>query len=104
MSAAGVAQARRARRRAIARARGEQCAVLGVYSASSPAQGLPLDLLKGRRVLLSLDADEPGERACITLAQSLEGVAGELVRERPEGNAKDWGDVLAAALGKGRAA
>ncbi len=80
-------------RRRIARARNERAAVLGVYSASTPCEGLPLDLLSGRRVVLALDDDEAGERACDALGSALHGVARELVRERPEG-AKDWGQAL----------
>jgi DNA primase len=85
-------------RRRVARHRAERAAVLGVYSASTPCEGMPLDLLAGRRVVLALDDDKAGEQACNALASALHGVAGELVRERP-GGAKDWGD----ALGQGAA-
>jgi DNA primase len=81
-------------RRRVARHRRERCAVLGVYSASSPCAGLPLDLLVGRRVVLALDADKDGDRACEKLREALTGVAGELERERPAGGAKDWGQTL----------
>jgi DNA primase len=84
-------------RRKIARTRGEQAAVIGVYSASSPCVGLPLDVLEGRSVVLSLDADEGGERAREELAAALEHVAGELVHERTAGCAVDAGDLLEAA-------
>lgn len=77
-------------RRAIARKRRESCAVLGVYSASSPEGGLALDLLQGRRVVLALDDDPAGDRACERLADVLSDVAAELVRERPPIGAKDW--------------
>lgn len=80
-------------RRRVARHRGEGAAVLGVYSASTPCRGLPLDLLAGRRVVLALDDDRAGEQACNALATALHGVAAELVRERPQG-AKDWGEAL----------
>jgi hypothetical protein len=80
-------------RRRIARARGESAAVLGVYSAAMPCQGLPMDLLLGRRVILALDADSAGERACNLLGSALQGVARELVRERPVG-ATDWAEAL----------
>ena len=43
-------------RRRIARAQNERAAVIGVYSASSPDSGLPLDLIQGRRVALALDS------------------------------------------------
>lgn len=81
-------------RRRIARHRGERAAVLGVFSASRPCEGLPLDLLAGRRVVLALDTDEAGERASAVLGDALRAVAGEFVRERPVG-AKDWGAALA---------
>jgi DNA primase len=80
-------------RRRVARHRSQRAAVIGVYSASSPCVGLPLDLFAGRRVVLALDTDAAGERACAALATELHGVAGELVRARPIG-AKDWGDAL----------
>jgi DNA primase len=80
-------------RRRIARSCGENVAVLGVYSAASPCEGLPLDLLAGRSVLLALDDDAAGERACAKLAARLQGVARALVRERPT-EAKDWADAL----------
>jgi DNA primase len=83
-------------RRRLARRRDERAAVVGVYSASSPCVGLPLDLLAGRRVVLALDDDEAGERACDVLAAAVRGAARELVRERPT-HAKDW----AAALVRG---
>jgi DNA primase len=82
-------------RRRIARHRGEPCAVLGVYSASTPCAGLPLDLLAGRRVVLACDADDAGERACAELAGALRGVARELVRQRPPAPHGDWGSSLA---------
>jgi DNA primase len=81
-------------RRRVARHRDERAAVLGVASASTPCAGLPLDLLTGRRIVLALDDDEAGERACAALAAELSDVAGELVRERPIGPAKDWADAL----------
>ena len=83
-------------RRHIARVRGERAAIVGVYSAASPAAGLPLDLLKGRRVVIALDADEAGDRAAIVLARELADVAGDLVRERPRG-AKDWAEMVRGA-------
>jgi DNA primase len=78
----------------LARRRAALAAVIGVYSASSPDVGLPLDLLEGRRVVLSLDKDAAGERAREKLVGLLEHVAGELVHERPRGAAVDAGDVL----------
>jgi DNA primase len=81
-------------RRRVARHRGERCAVIGVYSASSACVGLPLDLLARRHVVLALDDDEAGERACTALATELHGLARELVRERPT-RAKDWGATIA---------
>ena len=48
----------------------------------------------GKRVVLALDADGPGERACALLVDVLAPVAGELVRERPAAPAKDWGEAL----------
>jgi DNA primase len=81
-------------RRAIARARNESCEVLGVYSATSPDRGLPLDLLRGRRVVLALDDDDAGDRACVRLADLLQDVAAEMVRERPPVGSKDWANVL----------
>jgi len=80
-------------RRRVARHRDQRAAVIGVCSASSARVGLPLDLLEGRRVVLALDADKAGERACAAVAGELHGVARELVRARPIG-AKDWGDAL----------
>ncbi|MGD0530354.1 MAG: hypothetical protein ABSE49_34790, partial [Polyangiaceae bacterium] len=69
-------------------------------SAATPTVGLPLEVLLGRRVRVSLDADDAGERACTALVEVLRGVAGELVRERPGGGSKDWGDALAGAGGR----
>jgi DNA primase len=83
-------------RRRVARHRDEHAVVIGVASASTPCAGLPLDLLAGRRLVLALDDDEAGERACAALAAELSGVARELVRERPVGPAKDWADALRA--------
>jgi len=79
-------------RRRIARHRGERCAVLGVASASTPCEGLPFDLLAGRRVVLALDVDDAGDEAASKLADALDDVASELERERPPG--KDWGECL----------
>jgi DNA primase len=84
-------------RRHIARHRREQCAVIGVASASTPCAGLPLDMLEGRRVVLGLDDDEAGERACASLAIALGPVVADLTRERPAA-AKDWNDCLRGAL------
>lgn len=81
-------------RRRIARDNGDSAAVLGVYSASSPAVGLPVEELRGRRVVLALDADEAGERGCRAMAQALAGVAGVFVREKPPEPAKDWAEAL----------
>jgi hypothetical protein len=86
-------------RRAFARTNRETCAVLGVYSASSPDLGLPLDLLRGRRVVLALDDDKAGDAACVKLAQALADVTGKLVRERPPIGAKDWAETLVLARG-----
>jgi DNA primase len=83
-------------RRRIARERGERAAVIGIYSASSPCVGLPLDLVSGRQVVLALDDDEAGDRACAALASALQGVARNFIRARPVG-AKDWGDALAGS-------
>jgi DNA primase len=80
-------------RRRIARHRKERAAVIGVSSSSSPCVGLPLDLLAGRTIVLALDADKPGDCACALLESQLRGVAGALVRERPNGS-KDWGAAL----------
>ena len=80
-------------RRRIARARNECSAVLGIYSASTPCEGLPLDRLVGRRVVLALDDDTAGKRACNSLGLALQQIAGELVRERSDGS-KDWGEAL----------
>jgi DNA primase len=84
-------------RRAIARGRGEASVVLGVYSAASPERGLPIDLLDGRRVVLALDNDAAGDRACDRLAEVLRFVAAELIRERPPVGPKDWAEALAGA-------
>lgn len=84
-------------RRKIARGLGERAAVIGVYSASSPDVGLPMDLLEGRRIVLSLDRDKYGEAAREKLAALLGGIAGELVHERTRGDAVDAGDLLEAA-------
>jgi DNA primase len=80
-------------RRRIASHRRECCAVIGCASASTPCVGLPLDVLKGRRVVLALDADPAGEAACAELGAVLAGVASEFVRERPKGS-KDWAAQL----------
>ncbi len=80
-------------RRRIARHRKERAAVIGVYSSSSPCVGLPLDLFAGRTIVLALDADKPGDGASALLESQLRGVAGALVRERPNGS-KDWGAAL----------
>ena len=85
-------------RRQIARHRDERLAVIGVYSASSPCVGLPTDLLAGRRIVLALDADEAGDRACVALARELNGVAREFVRERPPKGAKDWNSTLVEVI------
>lgn len=89
-------------RRRIARLRGEHAAVVGIFSASSPAVGLPLDLMKGRRVVIALDSDPPGEKACEVLACALSGVAADLVRERPRG-VKDWNELLVRGAARGAA-
>ena len=81
-------------RRCIARHRDECAAVLGVYSASTPCVGLPLDLLAGRRVVLALDDDAGGERASAVIGDSLRGVAAELFRERPPNGAKGWNATI----------
>jgi DNA primase len=80
-------------RRRIARHQSERAAVIGVYSASSPTVGLPVDLLSGRRIVLALDNDAAGEAACSRIADALRDVAAELVRERPECG-KDWLEAL----------
>jgi DNA primase len=84
-------------RRKIARHGDERAAVIGVYSASTAAAGMPMDLLEGRRVVLSLDRDGAGESAREKLAALIEPVAGEIVHERTQGAAVDAGDVLEAA-------
>jgi DNA primase len=84
-------------RRKIARHGDERAVVLGVYSASTAAVGMPMDLLEGRRVVLSLDRDGAGESAREKLVALLEPVAGEIVHERTRGAAVDAGDVLEAA-------
>jgi DNA primase len=68
--------------------------VIGAYSASSPDVGLPLDLIQGRRVVLALDGDRAGEEACAKIAAAVQGVASELIRERPPEKSKDWLDAL----------
>lgn len=82
-------------RKRLARTAGEVAIVLGVYSASTPTAGLPLDLLGGRSIVLALDVDAEGEAACAKLVAALRSVARSLCRERPAENAKDWGDLLA---------
>jgi DNA primase len=82
-------------RRRIARADDERAAVIGVYSASAPDVGLPLDLIKGRRVVLALDKDDAGDNACTKIAGALRAVASEFFRERPN-DAKDWAEALTA--------
>jgi DNA primase len=81
-------------RRRIARAQNERAAVVGVYSASAPDIGLPLDLIQGRRLVLALDGDRAGEEACAKIAAVVQGVASELIRERPPEESKDWLDAL----------
>jgi DNA primase len=85
-------------RRKIARVEREQCAVVGIYSASTAGSGLPTDLLRGRRIILALDNDKAGEDACKTVMAALRGVALGFERETPLGE-KDWGDALCAAMG-----
>jgi len=85
-------------RRRIARAKGERAAVVGVYSASAPDVGLPLDLFQGRRVVLALDNDGAGEAACATLAEALRDVAAGFVRERVR-DANDWLEALSGDRG-----
>ena len=80
-------------RRRIARQRDERCAVIGVVSASSPDIGLPVDVIKGRVVVLALDNDKHGEAACAKVYAALRGVATRFVRETPRG-AKDWNAAL----------
>ena len=84
-------------RRRIARHRRECVAVLGVYSAATPCAGLPSDLLAGRSIVLALDADDAGERACVAIARELCGVAGSFVRERPPQGVKDWNATIEEA-------
>jgi len=84
-------------RRKIARHGDERAAVIGVYSASTAAAGMPMDLLEGRRIVLSLDRDGAGESAREKLVALLEPIAGEIVHERTRGEAVDAGDVLEAA-------
>jgi DNA primase len=81
-------------RRLIARHRRESVAVIGVYSASTPCVGLPLDLLSRRRIVLALDADDAGERACAAIAKSLDGVVANVTRERPPSGANDWNATI----------
>jgi DNA primase len=80
-------------RRRIARADNERAAVIGVYSASSPDFGLPKDLIQGRRVVLALDKDNAGDKACTKIASALRGVASGFFRERPV-DAKDWAEAI----------
>lgn len=84
-------------RRKIARHRDERAAVVAVYSASAADVGWPMDLLEGRRVVLSLDRDKMGERAREKLAGLLEPVAREIVHERTTGGAVDAGELLEEA-------
>lgn len=81
-------------RRRVARERDERAVILGVFSASAPTAGLPLDLIRGRVVNLALDVDAAGEKACAQIYHSLKGVALRFVREKVTG-AKDWGQALA---------
>jgi DNA primase len=85
-------------RRRIARAQDERAAVIGVYSASSPAVGLPIELMRRRQVVLALDDDKDGDRACAEIANALNGAAARLIRARPIGF-KDWGSALMGAVG-----
>ena len=83
-------------RRAIASAeRDIRSVVLGIYSASSPGAGLPLDVMRGRRVVIAVDVDDAGERAAAQLVDVLADVAGELVREVPS-RGGDWGEAMGA--------
>jgi DNA primase len=85
-------------RRRIAREQDERAAVIGVYSASAPAVGLPIELLRERQVVLALDNDEAGDRACRDIAIALDGVAARFIRARPTGF-KDWNSALCGASG-----
>ncbi len=80
-------------RRRISGARSERAAVIGLYNASAGGVTGWADLVRGRRVVLALDADDSGNRAAEVLAAELQDVARELVRERPVG-AKDWNEAL----------
>lgn len=86
-------------RRRIARHRDERVAVIAISSAGAALVGLPLDLLRGRRVRISVDTDAMGEKATADLVKALGDVAAELVRERPAG-VKDWNEALAAGASR----
>jgi DNA primase len=83
-------------RRRIARMEGARCAVLGVPSATQIEDLVwPVDLIRGRVVVLALDNDSPGESACNAVYAALKDVAHDFAREKPRG-AKDWAAALAA--------
>jgi hypothetical protein len=83
-------------RRKLARRKRARAACLGVYSASSPCAGLPLDLLNGRQVVISTDRDPGGERAREMLVVILKPIAGSIVHERTKAGTGDVdaGDAL----------
>jgi DNA primase len=83
-------------RRRIARVRNDRAAVIGIPSATTPCVGLPLDLFAGRTIVLALDADDAGEKACAEIHAAAKDVAARFVRARPVGGFKDWAEALAA--------
>jgi DNA primase len=90
-------------RRELARRHGENIDVIGIASAGTPVAGLPLEKLLGRRVRISVDRDEAGERAASALFHAVAGHAREVVREVPPAlGAKDWNDQLWSANASGR--
>ena len=67
----------------MARDRREFSAILGVYSASSPDAGLPMDLFAGRDIVLAFDNDQAVDNAEQKLFPIFQPVAHAVFRQVP---------------------
>jgi DNA primase len=86
-------------RRELANMHGEDIDVIGIASAGSPLAGLPIDLLRGKRVRVAVDRDAAGERAASALRKALDPIARKVVRSVPTiDGAKDWNQQLTGEL------
>lgn len=79
--------------RALAAQRGFACQVIGLAGVDGWAPGA-VPLVRGRRVLVGLDAGASAEKAAHAVAAQVERAGGRPERLRPPEGIKDWGDML----------